>query len=207
MADSALSFCTSLMNRCIDGLRAGNRAAANELVRRAEHRFHRLAHRMYRGFPNVRPVAEAGDVIQESWLRLFRSLQKLRPENTCKFFLLASVEIRRELLDLARKAKSRKHQAVSLQPVGGDGDSSSGFPVAEPADRTPDDFDLWTRFHEAVEELEPDLRAVVSLVFYHDRTQAEIADLLKKDVRTIGRWWHDACVELRARVGWTPPGE
>lgn len=201
MSSAALSFHTTQMNRCIDGLRAGDRAAADELVRRAQDRFRRLGQRMYRSFPNVKPVADADDVIQVGWIRLLRSLQKLRPTNTCTFFLLASVEIRRELLDLARKARTAKYQAHSLQ-----GSAAGGSQPTEPSDRSAADIDLWEQFHLAVGDLRSDLRETMSLIFYNGRTQAEVADLLGRDVRTIGRWWRQACIELRARVrGWTPP--
>jgi RNA polymerase sigma factor (sigma-70 family) len=144
------------------------------------------------------------DVIQESWLRLLRTLRSLRPENTRDFFTLAAVHVRRELLDLARRATSKRHQLVSL-PVGGDG-GSSGFPVPEPEHRAPEDFDLWVRFHEAVDELDPVKRELVSLIFYHGWTKVQVADWFGKDVRTIGRWWAEACIELRAKVGGTFPG-
>lgn len=202
--NSVLSFVTLHMNRCIDGLRAGNRDAANELVRRAEGRFRQLAHRMYRRFPNVRPVAEPDDVIQVGWMRLLRSLEKLRPANTARFFLLASVELRRELLDLARKAKTAKYQVRPLVGAGVGGGSASEFQVAEPADRTDDDIELWERFHAEVENLEEDLRNVVTLVFYDGRSKAEAAAILGKDPRTISRWWREACIELRTRVGEAP---
>lgn len=206
--NSVLSFITVHMNRCIDGLRAGNREAADELVRRAEGRFRRLALRMYRGFPNVRPVAEADDVIVDGWMRLLRTLQSLRPANTSQFFLLAGVEIRRELLDLARKAKTAKYQVRSLERVGAGGESSSDFPVADPAEQRDHDIEQWERFHLAVGELEERLQQVVMLIFYDGRTQAETAAILGKDVRTIGRWWKQACYRIRELVGeWTPPGD
>jgi RNA polymerase sigma-70 factor (ECF subfamily) len=205
MADPATSLHPNEMHGFLDRWRAGDRAAADDLIRRAGDRLQRLAHRMYRGFPNVRSLAEPVDVIQDSWLRLLRTLRSLRPANTREFFTLAAVHVRRELLDLARRARSKRHQLVSL-PVGGDGGATSGIPVPEPDHRAPDDFDLWVRFHEAVEQLDPQKREVVSLIFYHGRTQVEVAAWFGRDVRTIRRWWADACTELRALVGGTFPG-
>jgi RNA polymerase sigma-70 factor (ECF subfamily) len=196
---------TNEMQGFIARWRAGDRTAADGLIRRTGNRLPRLAARMYRGFPNVRPLAEPGDVVQASWLRLLHTLRSLTPDSTREFFILAAVHIRRELLDLARKAKSRPLQTVSLHLAGGDV-GSSDFPVAEPEHREPDDFDLWARFHVAVEELPDDLREIVNLVFYHGRTQREIAAWFGKDERTIRRWWAEACLELRARVGGQIPG-
>ena len=205
MADHAASLHTTVMLGLLDRWRAGDRAAAEELIHRAGDRLQRLAHRMYRGFPNVRSLAEPVDVIQDSWLRLLRTLRSLRPENTRDVFTLAAVHVRRELLDLARRATSKRLQLLSL-PAGGDGGSSSGYPVPEPEHRAPDDFDLWVRFHEAVEELDPVKRELVSLIFYHGWTKVQVADWFGKDVRTISRWWIDACIELRAKIGEDLPG-
>ncbi|MBN8909704.1 MAG: hypothetical protein J0H99_24595, partial [Rhodospirillales bacterium] len=46
----------------------------------------------------------SGDVIQASWMRLLKTLENLRPESMRDFFNLAAVHVRRELLDLARRA-------------------------------------------------------------------------------------------------------
>ncbi len=206
MSQAASSLHTTEMHGFVDRWRAGDRAAADALVRRTEDRLKRIAVRMYRGFPNVRSVAEPGDVIQESLVRLLNSLRKLRPESTRDFYNLAAVHVRRELLDLARRAKRPQNQLVSLNATRPGADSSSGLPVPEPDHRNPDDFDLWARFHEAVEELDAEKREVVSLIFYHGRTQREVAELFRKDERTIRRWWADALLELRARVGDSLPG-
>jgi RNA polymerase sigma factor (sigma-70 family) len=203
MADPA-SLHTQSMHGFLDRWRDGDREAADDLIRRAGDRLQRLANRMYRGFPNVRSLAEPVDVIQESWMRLLHTLRKLRPANTRDFFNLAAVHVRRELLDLARRAKSRHLDDGVVPLAGGGAMSSTGLDVPEPEDRTPADFDLWVRFHAAVEELDPAHREIVSLVFYHARTQAEIAVWFGKDERTIRRWWAEACLELRARVGEFP---
>jgi RNA polymerase sigma-70 factor (ECF subfamily) len=73
-------------------------------------------------------------------------------------------------------------------------------------DPVPDDFDLWARFHEAVDELPEEEREVVGLVFYHGWTQARIADLFDVDERTIRRRWSAACRRLRELVGGYVPG-
>jgi RNA polymerase sigma factor (sigma-70 family) len=207
MAEPAPSLHTNEMHGFLDRWRAGDRSAADDLIRRAGDRLQRLATRMYRGFPNVRTVAELGDVIQESWVRLLHSLRNLRPENTREFFNLAAVHVRRELLDLARRAKGLQYQCVSLRARRAGADSSSGLPVPEPDHRAPDDFDLWVRFHEAVEELDARKREIVGLIFYHGRSKREVAAWFGVNERTVGRWWADACLDLRGRIGGWFPGD
>src|SRR5262245_1415217 len=91
----------------IDRWQAGDRSAADELLRAAGAPLEKRARRMCRAFPNVRGWAETGDVLQSSLIRLLRTLQNMRPATTRDFFNLAAVHIRRELLDLARHFRGR----------------------------------------------------------------------------------------------------
>jgi RNA polymerase sigma-70 factor (ECF subfamily) len=181
---------------------AGDRAAADALLRATGTRLEKLARRMTRSFPNVRGQADTGDVLQNSLIRLLRTLRTLRPTTTRDFFNLAAVHIRRELLDLARRCKGKAWVPLDLPE-----DSSHPTRCAEPEAPPPEDFDLWVRFHEAVDELPVEEREVVGLVFYHGWTQVRIAELFDVDERTIRRRWSSACERLRALVGRDVPKE
>jgi RNA polymerase sigma-70 factor (ECF subfamily) len=180
---------------------AGDRAAADALLRATGTRLEKLARRMTRSFPNVRMQADTGDVLQSSLMRLLRTLRTLRPATTRDFFNLAAVHIRRELLDLARRCKGRAWLSLDLSD-----DSAHPTRHAEPATTLPEDFDLWVRFHEAVDELPLEEREVVGLVFYHGWTQVRIAELFAVDERTIRRRWYNACERLKHLVGTDVPG-
>src|SRR5438270_3160971 len=156
----------------LDRWQAGDRAAADELLRAAGVRLEKLARRMCRSFPNVRGWAETGDVLQSSLIRLLRTLQSMKPATTRDFFNLAAVHIRRELLDLARHFRGRSWVPLD-QPAAAF--EKNGRSHAEPASPQPQDFDVWARFHEAVDQLPAEEREVVGLVFYHGWTQARIA--------------------------------
>jgi RNA polymerase sigma factor (sigma-70 family) len=199
MPDAELN--TFFMQGCIDRYRAGERAAMDDLLRAAGSRLEKLARHMTRAFPNVRDQADSGDVLQGSLVRLLRTLQTLRPATTRDFFNLAAVHIRRELLDLARRCKKRRNDvALALH------DDSVCVPGAPPpvAAEAGPDFDLWVRFHEAVDELPVEEREVVGLVFYHGWTQVKIAELFGVDERTIRRRWALACDRLRQQMGDLP---
>ncbi|MCI0702840.1 MAG: hypothetical protein L0241_17300, partial [Planctomycetia bacterium] len=58
------------LQQYLDRWQAGDRAAADELLRATSTRLEKLARRMTRGFPNVRGQADTGDVLQNSLLRL-----------------------------------------------------------------------------------------------------------------------------------------
>src|SRR5262245_40224721 len=100
MSDSSLH--TTTMHGLLDAMRQGDAAASDELFRRIKKRLDRLCHKMLGRHPCVRGKEETADVLQNSLLRLMRSLRELRPANTREFFGLASEQIRRELLDLSR---------------------------------------------------------------------------------------------------------
>jgi RNA polymerase sigma factor (sigma-70 family) len=52
-----------------------------------------------------------------------------------------------------------------------------------------------------VEHLPEDEREVVGLIFYHGWTQAEAAELLGVDARTVRRRWRSACLRLSEELG------
>lgn len=187
------NFNTAVLQKCLDRWQAGDRAAADDLLRAVSTRLEKLAGKMIRAFPNVRGLADTDDVLQNSLVRLFRTLRSLRPATPRDFFNLAAVHIRRELLDLARRARGRDTVPLSL----GSTDSPVRQELAVPAA----DTDSWVRFHEAVDQLPIEEREVVGLVFYHGWTQKKIAELFQVDERTIRRRWAAACDHLRKRVG------
>ncbi|HVL14828.1 MAG TPA: sigma-70 family RNA polymerase sigma factor [Gemmata sp.] len=190
MPDDALD--SVALQTCVNRWQAGDREAANELLRLSLGRLSKLARRMSHAFPNIRGLADSDDVLQNSLLRLLRTLQCLRPARVRDFFNLAAVHIRRELLDLARRGRTRR--TVRLDACG-----SSSPHTPEPA--APDEYgpeaERWVRFHESVDRLPTEEREVVGLVFYHGWTQERIAELFGVDERTIRRRWAAGCQRLR----------
>src|SRR5262249_9203590 len=93
---------TTQMHHLLERMRSGDFEARDELFRSVCKRLERLTHKMTKTFPRVRPWVQTDDVFQNAPLRLLRSLDKLQPKSMREFFLLAAVQIRRELLDLAR---------------------------------------------------------------------------------------------------------
>jgi RNA polymerase sigma factor (sigma-70 family) len=102
------------------------------------------------------------------------------------------------LLDLARRCKGRSCVTLSCPD-----DSDLPMPAVQPVEHptAAEDFELWVRFHEAVDALPVEEREVVGLVFYHGWTQVRIAELFDVDERTIRRRWSSACERLRGLVG------
>lgn len=174
-------------------LRDGDRAAADELLRLVSARLERLARRMLRDFPIVRNGSDTGDVVQGAMLRLIAALRDVRPTTTRAFVGLAVLQVRRELLDLARHFAARG--AASRVPDPGTADFGSA------ASESVGDLELWARFHTAADGLPAEEREAFGLLYYHGHTRAEAALLLGVSERTVYRWWASACVLLTDQLG------
>lgn len=194
------SIHTTQLHHWLERMRAGDRTAQDELLRRLCGRLERLTRKMLQRFPNVQRWVETDDVLQNALLRLMRALQEVQPDSMREFFGLAAEQMRRELLDLARHFYGREgiganHASYVLA-------DDSQAPAAEPPARTDDPAELekWCNFHQMVEQLPPDEREVVGLIFYHGWTQVEVAELFQVNVRTVRRRWESAVVKLHQNL-------
>jgi RNA polymerase sigma-70 factor (ECF subfamily) len=187
---------TTQLHHWLRRMRDGDTAARDELLRTVCGQLERLAHKMLRAFPNVRCWAETNDVLQNAMLRLLRSLKKIEPPSVRDFFALAATEMRRELLDLARHFAQANRAGAA--PGGASPGDSSATPEAPAPAEDSDELERWRRFHEAAEQLPVKEREVVSLIFYHGKQQAEVAEVLDVTVRTVQRRWETAMGKLQA---------
>src|SRR5262245_15846400 len=87
---------------CVERLKAGDKAARDDLLRISCGRLEGLTRKMLGGFPRVHRWEQTGDVLQNANLRLYRTLKDVTPQSAAEFFKLAALNIRRELLDLAK---------------------------------------------------------------------------------------------------------
>lgn len=191
---------TVRLNAWVDRMRAGDRAAADELCRGACDRLERLARKMLGRFPEARRCADTGDVLQSALIRLLRALGEVRPASTREFFGLAAEQMRRELLDLVRRLRG---PLAAERPAAGsqrDGSAPAGLDPQDQQDSA-DDLDRWAAFHEGVARLPAEEREVIGLVFYHGWTQLQVAELFGVTDRTVRRWWESAMLRLRRGSG------
>lgn len=184
----------------LDRLRGGDEAARGELLNSACDRLRRLTRKMIKGYPNVHRWEQTDDVLQNAILHLQRTLQQLPIETARDFFRLAALHIRRELLDLARHyygphGAGARHESHSKRPA----ESGRVSTPDDPSDVTHEPVRLaaWSAFHEQVAGLPDNEREVFDLLWYQGLTQAEAAELLHVDVRTIKRRWLSARMILQ----------
>ena len=185
---------------CLDRIRGGDAAARGELLRRACERLRNLARNMLKGYPNVHRWEQTDDVLQNAALRLHRALQQLPVQTALDFFRLAALNIRRELLDLAKHYYGPQGQGAH-HASWGSGDSSttrSDSGLAAPPDSSDDPARLaaWGEFHRQIGALPDEEREVFDLIWYQGLSQAEAAELLNVSERTIKRRWQAARLKL-----------
>jgi RNA polymerase sigma-70 factor (ECF subfamily) len=189
--DSRLSIVQSLLPRAV----AGERAALDALLRHCGERLTLLTRRMLGDFPRVRRWAETDDVLQNALVRLVSALRHTQPATARDFLALASVQIRRELIDLVRHYYGPEGIGANHASHPPDG-SRDGSP--DPADvrNEPASLAQWTELHELIERLADEDREIIGLLFYQGLSQAEASEVLNVSLRTIQRRWHDALCKL-----------
>src|SRR5688572_5186475 len=123
MAEASTTYLQGLIARAS----TGDLSARDDLLKHTYNRLLRLTHRMLQDFPRVRQWEETDDVLQNAQVRLLRALEAVNPASLRDFFALASAQIRRELLDLARHyfgPEGAGKRQVPLRPPG----TSEGTP-------------------------------------------------------------------------------
>jgi RNA polymerase sigma-70 factor (ECF subfamily) len=191
---------STILQQHLNRLRAGDLSARDRLLEHAGANLQRLARRMLADFPGVRRWEDAEDVGQNAALRLWKSLEDVQPATVREFYRLAALQIRRELLDLARHYGGPQGMGANHESVARPGDTSAG--MADPGTSTLDPSRLaqWTDFHRQVDELPEHLREVFDLLYYQDLPHAEAAALLEVSEPTLRRRWLEARLLLQQKL-------
>ena len=190
-------FDTRVMHSFIERMRTDPRVR-DDLYRAVEGRLIRLSRHMLRDFPRLAAMTEAEDILQGAAMRLMRALQTITPVATREFFQLATVHLRRELIDLTRQyfgplGQGRNEVLLGeMEKVGISGVSNRSL-----QDNSQQELEQWTEFHEKIEELPLQEREVFSLVYYHGMNQEKIAGILGVNERTVRRYWRQAVTALK----------
>jgi RNA polymerase sigma factor (sigma-70 family) len=214
-----MSETTIGIQSCLDRLRLGDPAARDELITVACRRLTILARKMFRDYDRLRQFEGSTDVAQDGIIRLHRALADVHPETVPEFFGLAALKMRQVLQDEVRHYFGRK---------GDDGDSDPRIPDCSPAhvasgflnadasnQGNPQGADVtfdpavlaqWTDFHRVIDSLPEKERQIVDLLFYHELTQADAAEVLGVDPSTVKRRWRSAGLKLNEMLKGALPG-
>jgi RNA polymerase sigma factor (sigma-70 family) len=176
------------LQRYLDLLRDGDDCARTELLGHAYQRLRTVAGRMLRKFPYLRRREEADDVHHSALVRLHRALVAGVPESLGHFYNLATLQIRRELLD-RRKQHARRRNSMHQEPP-------------DPVDKKdePRSMSDLAEFHRLVATLPVDERDVFNLVHVEGLTNAAAAEKLKISVRTVIRRSQKARISIHRKL-------
>jgi len=196
--DVSESLKTTELHDLVDRIQAGDRQAADVLVRRSAERLENLARKMLRDFPGVRRWEQTGDVLQNALARLLRTLGDVTPDSVAGFFRLAAQSVRRELLDMARHYAGPWNGAAHHESLPDGSNPPFGWSNGTTEARN---LERWAAFHEAVERLPDQEREVMELGYYEGLANDEIGRLLGVEERTVRRWWNRATRRLVQALG------
>jgi RNA polymerase sigma factor (sigma-70 family) len=171
----------------LDGLRRKDRGAVRALTDRAYDRLRRLAAKILNeSFPRVAARHDLDSVVSNFYLKLAKSLESVDLETPADFFRFAAYKIRLTLLDMVEA--DRKGEAAGGSAEAGFDAGATTFDPARLA--------AFTEFHNKVDDLPDDVKAVFVQHYYLGLTQAEIAEATGATPKAVSRLWQAAIGRL-----------
>jgi RNA polymerase sigma factor (sigma-70 family) len=201
---------TTQLQGWIDRLRDGDLSAREELIAATCDRLRELAHRML-AHDRVRRWEQTDDVLQQALVRVHRELANVQPKTVREFLHFAGYHIRQVLVDMARHYYRPLGLGANHHSAGhGDTDRSAAPFDTSDGRLSPSQeacrSERWCELHEEMNQLPPDEQEVVELLWFHEMTQSQAADLLGIEVRTVRRRWQRARLRLFDALGGELPG-
>src|SRR5262245_51177499 len=147
MADTASAF----LQDCLERFQQGDSAAGKELINKTWERLSELTHLMLRSYPRLKRWEQTDDVLQNALMRLWRAIEAVKPASLRDSYRLATLQIRRELLDMVRHHFGPQGPAAHHQTNVADKPSSGhAVPAFEAANVSLDPARLaaWSEFHQ-----------------------------------------------------------
>jgi RNA polymerase sigma-70 factor (ECF subfamily) len=189
------------ITKLIEGVRAGDARAEEELFRHAHQRLESLVRKMLHQNPRVARWQQTGDIYTELWLKLKAILHTEPIKDRRHFFRLANLAMRRLLCDMARSFRGPqtyegRHQTAGPAHVG---QAGAGEGVVEnapanlfgPAPPGPVTVAILKEdhlmIHALLERLDEDEVEILGLIYFQELTQPEAAEILGVDERTVRR--------------------
>jgi RNA polymerase sigma factor (TIGR02999 family) len=175
----------------LERLKGGDKDARDALFAAAYADLHRLAQARLR-ISGPKKVIDTTSLVHESYLR-FVDAKELRSEDRRAFFDYASHVMRSVIVDTVRDLMAKKR-------------GGGGVPVTlstEIAANATSDGETVIRVHEALEALEKAdarLAKVAQMRYFGGYSDAEIADTLQVNERTVRRDWEKARLILAAAL-------
>ena len=133
-------------------------------------------------------------------MKLCRALEALKsdcqPDSTERFVGLACLQVRRTLLDMARKYAGPHADANNFDSVAADSDGNHQTPDRAETTLNPERLARWTEFHERVDDLPDHLLDVFNLVYYTGLNNTQTAQVLNVSRQMVARRYRQALEHL-----------
>lgn len=156
---------------------------------------------MLQGFPVIRRWVETDDVFQAALMRLMRALGEVNVKSPRHFMSLSALQIRRELIDLARRYQGPAGLATNQASHAGDDSNDRDIVDRSDWSHEPARLAQWCELHEQIGSLPEPEREVMDLLYYDGLSQGDAAAVLEVSVRTVQRRWHSALMLLHDKIG------
>lgn len=201
---------TQAIESWVQRLKNGDDEAQERLLQLAGDRLMHLTRQIKKDFARLARWEETDDVYQQSVLRLYSAMKAVEVQNATHFLRLAAQQIRRQLIDLSRsyygpQGAARHHASQAGFANDEGGPANHAFEAAE-VSQDPQKVQEWSEFHQLIDDLDDDERAVVDLLWYHGMNQEEAAGLLDVSLKTVKRRWRTAKLSLHDKLGGEMPG-
>lgn len=203
MATAEKERTTIRLQRCLDRVHDGDFKAQDEMIELAWERLLALGDMILCSCTSI-SQEDKEDIFQRGITRFWESMKKITPRDLRGFFSLASLQIRRTLVDTIRHhfgPRGPGANEVAWSP----GDSQQEEAGSRKTE-TPENLMAWKELHEQIDALPGELREVFELTWYHELTQEEIAKLLGICSKTVRSRWRDARIQLYERLDGNLPG-
>lgn len=172
----------SALNSCLLRVGQGDRGAFADLYRATSAKVYGILLR------TLRNRAVADEVLQESYVRVWRHAATFDPERASAITWIATIA-RNLAFDELRKARPASSGLTSEELEISD-------PQLLPIERLELDED-YMRLQRCLEGLEPERRKLVCLAYLEGRSREELGKLLGHPASTIKTWLHRSLKQLK----------
>lgn len=188
------------LRRGIERLQAGDTSVRGELLNIAHTRLMRLTDLLRRDFPDLVDPKSSEEVFQSASQRLYLALYDKPIKDVRHFYQLAALQIRRELVALCRHCQEPggiDRRDIHILRQAADGNATE----TERERAAARELDRWALLHDSIDALPEAQREVFELIWYHEMTRGEAAELLGLPPAEVRRLWRSARLNLHTLLG------
>lgn len=174
----------------IERSRSGNRAAFDELIARHQQRAYQYAFRL------TRDPEEAGDIVAESFLRMYKALSNFKGDSafTTWMYRIAT----NCFLDIRKKKRNKP--AISLEATVQTNDGEVAYQFEDDAPSPQDEAErkeTMAAVQAAIDQLPDYQRAIITMYHAEMRSYEDIANTLHLPIGTVKSRLNRARMSLR----------